>query len=200
VSLNWTKNANNIESAELLSTNGQPVGILELVLGWDQPETGGLLGRFKPKTDIDVSAIIFVDDEDVDYVNPKEHPSALAGKVYHHGDVKAGKGEAGGERISVRLTDLRREEDDITAIALTASCAAGSFDKIAGAACHIYDATRTDKTLLGTVRFSVSSGHSGALLGVLKRTTDGWLFTKAKEYGPGGNWRTLANLARGHVA
>ncbi len=198
MSLTWTK-VGDSESADLVSSNGTTVGILEVVLGWDQPGGGGLLGRFKPKTDVDVSGIIFVGDEDVDYVSPKEHPSALNGRVYHHGDVRAGKGEAGGERVSLRLSELRTEERDITAIALVASCATGRFDKIAGAACHIYDATGPQRELLDTVRFSVSKNHSGAVVGVVQKAETLWTFTKVKQYGPGGDWRALANLARGHV-
>jgi stress response protein SCP2 len=198
MTLTFTKHGEH-EIADLITAGGQPVGILEVILSWDQPTGGGFLGRLKPKTDVDVSAILFVDDEDVDYVSPKEHPTALGGRVHHHGDVKQGKGENAGEKISMHLNDIRTDDADITAIALTASCATGSFDRIAGAACRFYDATRPEREPLGVVRFSVSADHAGSLLGVVRKTDLGWTFAKTKAYGAGGNWRTLANLARGHV-
>ncbi len=195
--LNFIK-VDDHEVAELLSATGTPVGVLDVVLTWDQPTGGGILSRLRAKTDIDVSAILFVEDEDVDYVSPKEHQSALGGRIRHHGDVKAGQGDGGGEKITMCLSDIRSEDADITAIALTASCATGSFGKIAGASAKFFDAASAAQPL-GTVRFSVSADHAGSLLGVVKKTGTGWTFTKAKAYGPGGNWRTLANLARGHV-
>lgn len=198
--LNWTKTAEgDTEVADLISSDGRPVEVLQVLLEWEQPGRTGFLGRFKPTTDIDVSAIIFCGSEDVDYVSPKEHPRALSGAVIHHGDVVAGQGEGGGERITMKLAELRADDDDITAIALTASCAKGGFNKIAGAVCRIYDMQPVGPAHLGNVRFSVSENHTGALLGVVKKTDTGWTFTKTKQYGPGGDWRTLAHLARGHV-
>ncbi len=200
MALNFTKTdtgANPV--APLVGADGQPVAVLDVVLGWDQPGRSGLLGRFKPATDIDVSAIIFCEDEAVDYVSPKEHPVALSGRVKHHGDVRSGSGEGGGERISLRLADLRSEDHDITAIALTASCTKGGFSKIAGAVCRFYNAGTNPENHLDNVRFDVTGSHNGALLGVVRKATDVWQFEKTKAYGPGGDWRALAALAKSHV-
>jgi stress response protein SCP2 len=197
VALDWKKSGNE-ESAELGA-----VGVLEIELEWEQPETGrGLMGRLRGKldgTDVDVSAILFEGDEAVDYVDPKSHPRALGGAVVHGGDVVRGQGEGGGEKITMRLADIREQDSDITGIALTASCSRGNFSKVAGAVCRIYDGSGGTRVHLGNVRFAVTGEHTGALLGVVRKTPVGWSFTKAKAYGVAGSWRHLAALARGRV-
>ena len=196
MNLNWTK-ANDEEVAPLGA-----VGVLEVELEWEQPQGSGLIGRALAKmreTDVDVSAILFEGDEAVDYVDPKEHQKALGGSVLHGGDVRRGQGEGGGERIVMRLADIREMDGDITAIALTASCTKGSFSNIAGAVCRIFDSSSGERVHLGNVRFAVTGGHTGALLGVVRKTDAGWNFAKAKQYGQAGGWRQLAGLARGRV-
>lgn len=199
MALNFTKADNGDEVAPLGA-----VGVLEVELEWEQPQEGrGLFGKAKALlnvTDVDVAGILFEGDEPVDYVDPKQHPSALGGAVVHHGDVKRGTGDGGGERITMRLADIRDTDGDITAIALTASCPRGDFSKVAGAVCRVFDTTSGARVHLGNVRFAVTGGHTGALLGVVRKTADGWSFTKTKAYGQAGNWRQLAGLARGRVA
>lgn len=199
--LNWSKDTEPV--ADLVGTDGGTVNVLEIELEWEQPTSGGgLMGRLKAKldeTDVDVSAILFENDEAVDYVSPKEHQRALSGAVAHGGDVKRGTGEGGGEKITMRLADIRDKDADITAIALVAACSKGNFSKIAGAVCRIYDASRPERVWLDNVRFAVTGDHTGALLGVVRKTDSGWSFTKAKAYGQAGNWRHLAALARGRV-
>lgn len=199
MALNFTKSDNGDEIAALGA-----VGVLEVELEWEQPQEGrGLFGKAKAlmnATDVDVAGILFEGDEPVDYVDPKQHPSALGGAVVHHGDVKRGAGEGGGERITMRLQDIRDTDGDITAIALTASCPKGDFSKVAGAVCRIFDASNGTRQHLGNVRFAVTGGHTGALLGVVRKTADGWSFAKTKQYGQAGNWRQLAGLARGRVS
>lgn len=203
MTLNWTKDGTE-EVADLVNNTGGAVAVLEVELEWEQPSSGGgLFGKLKSKldeTDVDVSAILFEGDEAVDYVAPKEHQSALGGAVVHAGDVRKGQGEGGGERITMRLSDIREQDSDITGIALTASCSRGSFSKIAGAVCRIYDAGNGSRVHLGNVRFAVTGEHTGALLGVVRKTPTGWSFSKAKQYGAAGSWRQLASLARGRVS
>ncbi len=199
--LNWSKDTEPV--ADLIGANGSNVTVLEIELEWEQPTSGGgLMGRLKGKlneTDVDVSAILFEHDEAVDYVSPKEHQRALSGAVVHAGDVKRGAGEGGGEKVTMRLADIRDKDSDITAIALVAACSKGNFSKIAGAVCRIYDASGAQRVWLDNVRFAVTGDHTGALLGVVRKTDSGWSFTKAKAYGQAGNWRHLAALARGRV-
>jgi len=199
VALKFTKSDNGDEVAPLGA-----VGVLEVELEWEQPQVGGgFMGRLRDRfdaTDVDVAGILFEGDEPVDYVDPKQHPSALGGAVVHHGDVKRGAGEGGGERITMRLQDIRDTDGDITAIALTASCPKGDFSKVAGAVCRIFDASNGTRQHLGNVRFAVTGGHTGALLGVVRKTAGGWSFAKTKQYGQAGNWRQLAGLARGRVS
>ncbi len=198
--LNWSKDTEPV--AELVGVNGA-VAVLEIELEWEQPTSGGgLMGKLRSKldeTDVDVSAILFEGDEAVDYVSPKEHQRALGGAVAHAGDVKRGNGEGGGEKITMRLADIRDKDGDISAIALVAACSKGNFSKIAGAVCRIYDATSGERVHLDNVRFAVTGNHTGALLGVVRKTDAGWSFTKAKAYGQAGHWRHLAGLARGRV-
>lgn len=198
--LNWSKDTEPV--ADLVGADGGGVAILEIELEWEQPQTSGMFGRLKAKldeTDVDVSAILFERDEPVDYVSPKEHQRALGGAVVHGGDVKRGAGEGGGEKVTMRLADIRDKDSDITALALVASCSRGSFSKIAGAVCRIYDASGSERVWLDNVRFAVTGDHTGALLGVVRKTDSGWSFVKAKQYGQAGNWRHLAALARGRV-
>jgi stress response protein SCP2 len=175
------------------------VGELKIVLEWEQPKAGGFLGKLKDRfdtTDIDVSAILFSQGEAVDYVDPKEHRYALGGAVTHQGDVQRGTGEGSGETIIAYLSRIREQDADIDAIAIVASCARGGFEKIAGAVCRIY----TDGGHRGNIRFSVTTGHTGALLAVVRKSQVGWTFAKEKAYGPGeGGWRALAGLAHGRV-
>lgn len=200
--LNWSKDTEPV--ADLVGGNGASVAVLEIELEWEQPSSGGgFMGRLKAKldeTDIDVSAILFDGDEPVDYVSPKEHQRALSGAVVHGGDVRKGNGEGGGEKVTMRLADIRERDSDIGAIALVAACSRGSFSKIAGAVCRIYDASGGERVWLDNVRFAVTGDHTGALLGVVRKTDAGWSFVKAKQYGQAGHWRQLAGLARGRVA
>lgn len=206
MSLNWVKsNEPGADPAADLVNNGASVAVLEIELEWEQPTSGGgLMGKLRAKldeTDIDVSAILFDGTEPVDYVSPKEHQRALSGAVIHGGDVTKGNGEGGGERVTMRLADIRERDSDITAIALVAACSRGSFSKIAGAVCRIYDASSGgERVWLDNVRFAVTGDHTGALLGIVRKTDAGWSFVKAKQYGQAGHWRHLAGLARGRVA
>lgn len=201
--LNWQK-SDDEQVAPLVDASGTSVGVLEIELEWEQPSSGGgLFGKLKSKldeTDVDVSAILFEGDEAVDYVSPKEHPRALGGAVVHGGDVKRGQGEGGGERVTMKLADIRSMDGDITAIALVAACSKGNFSKIAGAVCRIYDVSSGGRVHLDNVRFAVTGDHTGALLGIVRKSDSGWSFVKAKQYGAAGHWRHLASLARGRVA
>ncbi len=201
MALNWSKGTEPV--ADLVGVDGNTVAVLEIELEWEQPTSGGgFMGKLRSKldeTDVDVSAILFDGDEAVDYVSPKEHQRALSGAVVHAGDVKRGNGEGGGEKIAMRLADIRERDSDITAIALVAACSRGNFSKIAGAVCRIYDASSGERVWLDNVRFAVTGNHTGALLGIVRKTDAGWSFTKAKAYGAAGNWRHLAALASTRV-
>jgi stress response protein SCP2 len=186
-------------------SKGDKLDTLTVQLTWSQPEHKGMLGGLRNRanrTDVDLSAIAFAGDKAIDYVDAKTRPGAPDVGLTHSGDAKSGDG-AEGETIVVKLSGL---DDDITAFAITLSCATGNFTKITGAKAVF---TNQDGTVLGRVRFDVTSRCNGALLGFVKRdgSQSGWEFVESGHYGDvsaanyrdGQAWRDLASIAKSRI-
>ncbi len=184
-------------------SKGSTIGTLTVQLTWSQPEHKGMLGGLRNRagrTDVDLSAIAFAGNKAVDYVDAKTRPAAPDVCLAHSGDAKSGDG-ADGETIVARLSEL---DEDITAIAITLSCATGDFTKITGAKAVF---TGDGGAVLGRLRFDVTSRRNGALLGFVKRVGDGWEFVESEHYGDvsaanyrdGQAWRDLASIAKARI-
>ena len=182
----------------LVTESGAPISTLEIEFAWIEPTKGGLMGKFGGGgVDVDATAIYYTSTEPTGYVSP-DNLQALSGSMRHHGNVKKGKGEGSGERITINLASIRTEDSDVEAFALVASCKKGNFDKVSEAVCRIYDAgSDASPNHLGNVRVPIEGAHTGVVIGTISRTPTGWTFSKAdKVRGAARDWRGLGTLAK----
>lgn len=171
---------------------------LEVTLEFSQTTKGGMLGkafnRIKP-ADPDLTAIAFAGTMAVDAVDPKNKQAILNSAVVHQGDARGD----GAEVIRFDLSRVGEEDQDIDGFALVAACTDG-FSRVEGAVARFYDLSNGGRKHIGNVRFSVTGNHTGALLGVFKRSEDGrWQFTREAVYGQGRTWREFARMAEGRM-
>lgn len=186
----------NKRDVELVSESGAAVSTIEIEFAWQEPTRGGLRGMLGGGgVDVDASAVYYTGNEPTGYVSPS-NLSALGGSMRHHGNVKKGKGEGSGERITIDLASIRSVDGDVEAFALVASCAKGNFDKVSEAVCRIYDASGGGQVHLGNVRVPIQGQHTGVVIGTIKQSPTGWRFSKAdKVRGDAREWRQLGELA-----
>lgn len=187
----------NKRDVDLVTTTGEPIRKIEVEFSWQQPTTGGIKGMFgRGGVDVDATTIYYVDSEPTGYVSP-DNLTALSGAMKHGGNVKKGKGEGSGERITIDLGSIREDDSDVEAFALVASCAKGDFNQVAEAVCRVYDVSAAgESVLLGNVRVPIQGEHTGVVIGTIKKSGAGWAFSKAdKVRGPARTWRQLGELA-----
>jgi len=106
------------QKVDLRKDNGGELTGVMVGLGWDEAKSGGVLGLFGKKQDIDcdASAIALQDGRlvskrnDVVYYANLSHPS---GCIKHMGDNLTGAGEGDDEQIFVDLKNLPAEYDRI---------------------------------------------------------------------------------------
>lgn len=187
----------NKRGVALVNDTGQPISKLEIEFSWTEPTKGGFMGRLGGGgVNVDASSVYYVDAEPAGYVSP-DNLQALSGAMTHHGDVKKGKGEGKGERITIDLAAIRSVDSDVEAFALVASCKKGNFDKVSEAVCRVFDVSSGSETHLGNVRVPIEGAHTGVVIGTIKQTPSGWSFSKAnKVRGAAREWRELGVLAR----
>lgn len=208
----------------LVNSAGNPVHKLGIDVFWTQPQSadrgGGAVGRLlnrgrdaKNHTDVDGSAVAFAGMEDVEFAGP-DNLSALYGLLRHDGNVAKGN-ESTPERMHADLAGLftNPRTEDISAIAITASCFLGDFTKVTGCRVEFYDETSTspgEREFLTQVRFAITGNAStvaggqpnnAALVAVLVRKPNGWALRKGvKTYGHARDWRGLAPICRDAIA
>jgi stress response protein SCP2 len=188
-------------SAPLVNDSGTPVQQLQVEFSWQEPQTSGLKGLFgKGKVNVDAACIYYAYGEPSGYANP-DNLKVLSGRVRHHGDVKKGSGEGAGEVITIDLAGIRAEDSDVDAFALTASCKKGDFNGVAEAYCRIFDISGGQPVHLGNVRVPIQGTHTGVVIGVIKKSTSGWTFTRLQGVrGPARTWQELGALAQEQIA
>lgn len=149
----------------LATEEGQPLGRLQMGLGWDKARTAGFIGTGAPEIDLDASAVAFADGQlaDLAFYNNLE---TRDGSVVHLGDNLSGRGEGDDEVISVDLSRVHPKVDTI--VFLVTSYQGHTFEWIGNAYCRLVDDNDTE-----LARFTLTGGVPETGLAMAKIFRDG---------------------------
>jgi len=182
----------------LTTDAGAAIEKIRIVFDWEEAKAKGFLKRtFDRGVDVDTFAVVYQGTDPIEAVRP-ERTIGVGGAIVHGGDVKRGAGEGVGENITFDFTQIREQDDDIAAIAVTAACKSGGFDRVEMATAMIFDVTGAGDgpgRKLGQVRVPIQGSHTGAVIGTLKKTSEGWAWRTSGKLGQGRTWQELGHLA-----
>jgi tellurium resistance protein TerZ len=153
----------------LLATEaGQPLGRLQLGLGWDKERTAGFMGTGAPDVDLDASAVEFSGGRLFDlafYNNLKTRD----GSVVHLGDNLTGRGAGDDEVITVDLARVHPQIDTI--VFLVSSYQGHTFEWISNAYCRLVDEHDVE-----LARFTLTGGmpQTGLVMAKIFRDGEQW--------------------------
>lgn len=212
----------DVLQAPLVNAAGVPVGKLRVELRWTQPVLadrveGGKVSKFlgkmvnsareaEKKTDVDANAVLFVNDEDVEFAGP-DNLVAAEGHMKHGGNIISGDNNTP-EVIKLDLASLATDPltQDFTAIAFTASCFKGDFTKVTGCRVTFFDDTNGTNEVLDQIRFGITANqraglpNNAALVAAVVKMGDKFYLRKGiKTYGRATDWKGLAPLCRDSV-
>ncbi|MFE3525481.1 TerD family protein [Streptomyces sp. NPDC059161] len=168
-----TVNLTKGQQISLTKTDGRPLALVRMGLGWQAAPRNGLLGRFMPPRDIDLdaSAVLFSGAHfiDVVYFN---HLVSDDGAVEHSGDNRTGGTGAGrdDEFIRVNLPRVSARVDQI--VFVVNSFSGETFEAIENAHCRLVD----DTTGQELARYTLAEGgpHSAQIMAKVVRRGAEW--------------------------
>ncbi|NCE65650.1 TerD family protein [Pseudoflavonifractor sp. 524-17] len=191
------------QKIDLSKKDGSQLTNLVVGLGWKEVQkSGGLLGLFKQKVDVDIDASVLMLDgsghipskEEVIFFNHKDHPT---GCVHHCGDNLVG-GKMGGmddsEQIQVDLTRVPSHIERIVFVVNIYDCVKRKqhFGMVQDAYIRIID-KGANETIASYNLTEDYSGKTAMIVGEIYRNGSAWKFNAIGQpgYEPG-----IADLVR----
>jgi len=146
-----------------------PLSRIRMGLGWDSDAGAGVARTGRPQVDLDATALQFAGKQlfDLAFYN---NLSTRDGSVIHQGDNQSGSGEGDDEQIQVDLSKVHGPVDTI--LFLVSSYQGHSLEWVANAYCRLVDDETDEELARFTLTFSLKD--TGAVMALLRRTTDGW--------------------------
>lgn len=184
-------------AVDLVDEQGNSIETIEVVTSWENAAASGWKKKLGMKNKVDIDSLTVVIDHGapVNHIGP-EKKQALGGSLTHGGNVTSGQGEDDGEVMTLKLSQIRTEDDDIDTLALVAVCEAGNFDKVDSATVRIWHTFEGGRTDLGRIRVPVDGNFSSVIIGLIKKTATGWSFTKASQaFSHNTEWKALGREA-----
>ena len=145
-------------------------------IGWDQDTGAGVARTGRPDVDLDATALEFTGGTlfDLAFYN---NLRTRDGSVEHLGDNQSGSGEGDDEQVLVDLAKVHGPVDTI--LFLVSSYQGHSLEWVAGAYCRLVD-DETDEEL-ARFTLTLSLKDTGAVMALLRRTSDGWVLQAVGE-------------------
>jgi len=152
----------------LVDDAGEPLGRLQMGVGWDHEPTAGFIGSGAPEIDLDASAVLFGDGQlmDLAFYNNLQ---TRDGSVVHQGDNLTGRGEGDDEALTVDLSKVHPRID--TLVFLVSSYQGHTLEWVHNAYCRLVDDRDVE-----LARFTLSLGvpETGLAMAKIFRDGDGW--------------------------
>jgi len=145
-------------------------------IGWDQDAGAGVARTGRPEVDLDATALEFTGGTlfDLAFYN---NLRTRDGSVEHLGDNQSGSGEGDDEQVLVDLAKVHGPVDTI--LFLVSSYQGHSLEWVAGAYCRLVDDETGDELARFTLTLSLKD--TGAVMALLRRTSDGWVLQAVGE-------------------
>lgn len=174
------------QKIDLQKKDGSQLTNILVGLGWKEAkQSGGLLGMFKQKVDVDIDASVIMvgadgkipSKEEVIFFNHKDHPTAC---VHHCGDNLVG-GKMGGmddsEQVLVDLTRVPQNIDRIIFVVNIYDCVKRKqhFGMVENAYIRIVD-KGADETIASYNLTEDYSGKTSLIVGEIYRNANTWKF------------------------
>lgn len=181
------------QKIDLQKKDGSQLTSILVGLGWQEvKKSGGLMGMFKQKVDVDIDASVVMlnasgkvsGKEDVIYYNHKDHPS---GCVHHCGDNLVG-GKMGGmddsEQVKVDLTLVPAQVNAILFVVTIYDCVNRKqhFGMVENAYIRILDQA-SHETIASFNLTEDYSGRTSMVVGQLERQGGAWKFNAVGQPG-----------------
>lgn len=158
------------QKISLEKTAGSGLKKVFMGLGWDVAK--GWFGFGGGSIDLDASCVLLdAAKKELDVIWFRQLTSK-DGSVRHGGDNLTGEGEGDDERIFVDLNALPAKAQYL--VFTVSSFRGQTFDKVQNASCRIVN----QESNAEICKFDLSSAgsHTGMIMGVLSRESDGWHF------------------------
>ena len=145
-------------------------------IGWDQDAGAGVARTGRPEVDLDATALEFTGGTlfDLAFYN---NLRTRDGSVEHLGDNQSGSGEGDDEQVLVDLAKVHGPVDTI--LFLVSSYQGHSLEWVANAYCRLVDDETGDELARFTLTLSLKD--TGAVMALLRRTSDGWVLQAVGE-------------------
>jgi tellurium resistance protein TerZ len=156
------------QEVALVDDDGEPLGRLQMGVGWDHEPTAGFIGSGAPEIDLDASAVLFGDGQlmDLAFYNNLQ---TRDGSVVHQGDNLTGRGEGDDEALTVDLSKVHPRID--TLVFLVSSYQGHTLEWVHNAYCRLVDDRDVE-----LARFTLSLGvpETGLAMAKIFRDGDRW--------------------------
>ena len=149
---------------------------LRMGIGWDQDAGAGVARTGRPEVDLDATALEFTGSQlfDLAFYN---NLATRDGSLTHLGDNQSGSGEGDDEQIVVDLAKVHGPVDTI--LFLVSSYQGHSLEWVANAYCRLLDDESGEELARFTLTLSLKD--TGAVMALLRRTSDGWVLQAVGE-------------------
>ncbi|MFF4186248.1 TerD family protein [Streptomyces sp. NPDC001691] len=168
-----TVNLTKGQQLSLTKTDGRPLALIRMGLGWQATPRQGFLSRFMPPRDIDLdaSAVLFSGGQFIDVVY-FDHLLSDDGAVEHSGDNRTGGTGAAGDDEFIRV-NLARVSPHVDQIVFIVNSFSGeTFAAIENAYCRLVD----DATGQELARYTLADAgpHTAQIMAKVVRQGAGW--------------------------
>jgi len=152
--------------------NGSQPLLNEIVMGlhWDPPDPAAA----ETATDLDALCMLFDAHGDVVEVIHPGQPRSADGAVVHTGDSRTGASVWDDERVFVFLDAVPSAVARL--IFVVASASGQTFDRVAGALCHVSDAL--SETQWVRLDLTTLAGRTAHAVAAMRRGPGGWHFER----------------------
>lgn len=193
-----TVNLTKGQQISLTKTDGRPLALIRMGLGWQATPRQGFLARFMPPRDIDLdaSAVLFSGARfiDVVYFN---HLLSDDGAVEHSGDNRSGGTGVGGDDEFIRV-NLPRVSPHVDQIVFVVNSFSGeTFEVIENAHCRLVD----EATGQELARYTLAEGgpHTAQIMAKVVRRGAVWNMVAIGQAESGRTFEDLLPAVARHV-
>ena len=152
-------------------------------LGWDPVKPTGFFAKLFSSDDIDLDASCLMFDAKKELLEMVYYGRlrSIDGAIIHTGDNLTGEGDGDDEVIKVNLTLL---PTNIQYLVFTINSFRGqTFDKVENAFCRLVNDSNNQEICKYTL--SEKGGHTGVVMAVVQRDTNGWIMQAIGEASSG---------------
>ncbi len=185
MSVNLTKG----QKISLEKTAGGALSKVVMGLGWDAKQSGGFLGMFSAKQEIDLDASCVLFDTAGHFKDAVwfRQLHSKDGSITHTGDNRTGAGEGDDEQI---IVDLSRVPADVKSLVFVVNSFTGqNFSQIENASCRMVDQSSSRE--IAKYDLGAGGNHNAMIMTKVYRHDGEW---KMHAIGENASGRTFQDL------